>query len=159
MGESEHLLIFALDEQRYALRLTAVERVVPAVEITQLPKAPDIVLGVINMRGRVIPVMDTRRRFRLPERELYLSDQFIVARTALRPVALVVDSTSGVIKYPMEEVVRSEDVVRGMEYVEGILRLNDGMVLIHNLDRFLSIEEENQLGKVLKRVEKKGKSE
>ena len=60
----DQIVVFALDEPRYALPLSAVERVVRAVEITPLPKAPEIVLGVINMQGQVVPAVDIRKRFR-----------------------------------------------------------------------------------------------
>ena len=73
-------VVFTLDERFYAIRLSAVSRVVRAVEITPLPKAPPIVIGVINLGGRIIPVVNIRRRFRLPERELELTDQLIVAQ-------------------------------------------------------------------------------
>ena len=55
---------FVLNDQRYALRLAVVERVVQVVEFTPLPKAPEIVLGIINFEGRVVPVVDVRKRFR-----------------------------------------------------------------------------------------------
>ena len=79
MEQSNQYVVFTLDEQRYALHLAAVERIIPVVEITPLPKAPDLVLGIINVGGQIIPVIDTRKRFRLPERELNLSDVLITA--------------------------------------------------------------------------------
>src|SRR3712207_6774571 len=96
MNNSRRYVVFTLDEHGYALPLSFVERIVRAVEVTPLPKAPEIVLGVINVQGRVIPVVNIRKRFRLPEREIELSDQFIIARTAKRTIALVVDAVGGV---------------------------------------------------------------
>jgi chemotaxis signal transduction protein len=66
MNKSIPLVVFTLDEQRYALHLDAVKRIVRAVEVTPLPKAPQIVLGVVNVQGKVIPVMNLRSRFSLP---------------------------------------------------------------------------------------------
>jgi purine-binding chemotaxis protein CheW len=57
------LVVFAFDEQRYALHLSAVERIVRMVEITPLPKAPEIVLGVVNVQGRIVPIVNIRKRF------------------------------------------------------------------------------------------------
>ena len=139
------LVLFRLDEQRYALYLPAVERVVRAVEVTPLPKAPEIVLGVINAHGQVIPVVDVRKRFCLPEREMELDDHIMIARTPKRLLALPVDSVEGVVAYPEEQVVVSEKIVPGMEYVEGVLKLPDGLILIHNLEKFLSLKEEKVL--------------
>jgi len=77
--ETLQLIVFTLDAQRYALHLSAVERAIRMVEITPLPKAPEIVIGVVNIHGAVIPVLNIRKRFRLPEREPDLGDQLIVA--------------------------------------------------------------------------------
>ena len=157
MNKSNQLVVFFLDDQRYALHLPAVERVVSAVEITPLPKAPDIVLGVINMQGKVIPVINIRRRFSLPERKIYLSDQFIIANTSRQTVALMVDTVSGVIEPAGEKVIKSEKIIPGLEYVDGVIKLEDGLILIHDLDRFLSLEEEKTLDDALKKEVPRGK--
>ena len=149
MNISSHFVIFQLNEQQYALHLGAVERVVPVVDITPLPKAPESVIGVVNVRGRIIPVFNIRRRFRLPERELDLSDQLIIAHTARRTVALVADSVTGVLELREGDVLTTETILIGLEYVEGVAKLADGMLLIHNLDRFLSLEEEKALDEAL----------
>ena len=85
--ENVRLVVFLLDDRCFGLHLDAVDRVLPAVDITPLPKAPEIVLGLINVKGKVTPVLDVRRRFRLEEREVGLQDHFIVARTSRRTVA------------------------------------------------------------------------
>jgi purine-binding chemotaxis protein CheW len=126
-----------------------VERVVRVVEVTPLPQAPDIVLGVVNVQGRVIPVVNPRRRFRLPERDIALSDQLVIAHTTRRPVALVVDAVTGVLEYSGREAVGARDIVPGMEYVEGVVKLADGLVLIHDLDRFLSLDEVTALDRAI----------
>lgn len=149
MKYPDSLLVLALGEGRYALPLRAVDRVVRMAAITPLPKAPDAVLGVINLQGRVIPVINMRRRFRLPEREIALTDQLVVAHTARRPVALVADAVLDVIACPPQSLVAAEDVVPGIEYVEGVVKLEDGLILIHDLDRFLSLEEEDILDRAL----------
>ena len=144
------LVAFALDESRYALHLFRVKRIVRVVAITPLPKAPEIVHGVINVQGQVIPVFNTRKRFRLPEREIDLSDQMIIATTSSRTVALVVDAVSGVVDHSEGEVIEPEDILPRMEYVEGVVKLEDGLVLIHDLDKFLSLDEEKELTDALK---------
>ena len=145
----DQLVVFTLDDRRYALPLSAVERVVRMVDLTPLPRAPDIVLGVVNVQGRVIPVLDLRRRFRLPERDIALADQLVIARTARRPVALVADAATGVLEYSAREAVGARDIVPGVEYVEGVVKLADGLVLIHDLDRFLSLDEETALDQAI----------
>lgn len=149
MNDSNIFLAFILDGGRYALPLPAVDRVVRMVAITPLPKAPDIVLGVVNIQGRVIPVVNMRRRFCLPEREIALTDQLVVAHTARRPVALVANAVLDVIACPAQSLIAVEDVLPDVEYVEGVVKLVDGLILIHDLDKFLSLEEENFLAHAL----------
>ena len=152
MDKLNQLVVFALGEQRYALHLSDVERIVQVVEITPLPKAPEIVLGVVNVHGQVIPVLNIRNRFRLPERDMNLSDQLIIARTAKRTVALVADSVRGIAELAAKEVIAAENVIPGMKYVEGVAKLEDGIVFIHNLDKFLCLEEENKLNDALQKT-------
>lgn len=145
MKDPDSLIVFTMDDRRYALPLRAVDRVVRMVAVTPLPKAPDIVLGVVNIQGRVIPVINMRRRFRLPEREIALTDQLVVAHTVRRPVALVADAVLDVIACPVQSLIAAEEVLPNIEYVEGVVKLADGLILIHDLDRFLSLEEEDFL--------------
>lgn len=144
-----HLLVFTLDEPRYALPLAAVERIVRAVEITPLPKAPRIVLGVINVEGGVIPVVDVRRRFGLPERELRLEDRFIIARAGRRLVALVADEVAGVRACAPRALVSAAQSLPFAAYLQGVAKLEDGLALISDLEAFLSLEEEQLLDTAL----------
>ncbi len=149
---SNQLVVFTLDPQAYALPLARVQRVVRIVEVTPLPKAPEIVLGVIDLQGNIIPVMSMRKRFGLSEPEASLSDLLIVADTGTRSIALVVNSVTGVVERTAEEITQIEKIVPGMQYVEGITTLKDGLLFIHDLDRFLSKREEQQLDGLLARA-------
>lgn len=139
------LFVFLLDDWRCALQLSVVQRVIPRVEITPIPKAPEIVLGLIVLQGAIVPVVDMRRRFRLPEREAKLSDRLIVAQTARRTLAFAVDEIHGIQPCSQEEILNPSQIVPGMEYIEGVIKTQEGILIIHDLDRFLSWEEENSL--------------
>ncbi len=139
------LLIFTLAEGRYALDLDKVDNITWSVEITSLPQSPDIVIGIINVQGKIIPAINIRRRFHLPERDAELSDQLILAHTSQRTVALVVDTVLDVIETPEDRIVKADSVLPGTDYIEGVVKLKDGIVLIHDLDKFLSLEEERTL--------------
>ena len=153
MEQAYQLLVFRLDGRRFSLRLSVVERVERAVEITPLPQMPENVLGIVNLRGQVVPVFNLRRRFHLRERELDPRDRLIFARTARRPVALVVDAVSEVLPTRGREVVASGEILPGLDCVEGVAKLADGLVLIHDLDRFLSVQEETALDEAMQQHE------
>jgi purine-binding chemotaxis protein CheW len=146
---ASQFVVFVLDAQRYALRLSAVDRVVRVVHITPLSKAPAIVLGVVNVQGRVIPVISLRRRLRLPDREIALTDQLIVAHTARRPVALVADAVTDVLECSEQVLTVATSILPGVEHLAGVVTLDDGLILVHDLDTFLSLEDEQSLERAL----------
>ena len=146
------LVLFALDEQRYALALASVQRAVRVVDVTPLPKAPPSVLGIVNVSGDVVPVYNLRRRFHLPEREIELADQLMIATTSRQTVALLVDSVSSVFEVAEDEIALANKIHSEMEYVHGVVKLPDGLVLIHDLEQFLSDEEERILDEALQSV-------
>lgn len=145
----DRLVVFSLNDQRYGLPLATVDRVVRMVCITPLPKAPDIILGIVNMQGRVIPVINMRRRFCLLEREIILTDQLVIAHTALRPVALVVDAVLDVFIPSAEVIIEAQSILFDAEYIKGVVKLNDGLILIQDLDKLLSLEEEISLSRAM----------
>lgn len=143
------LVVFSMDDLQYALPLAAVERIERSVAISPLPKAPEIVLGVINVRGRVFPIVDLRKRFRLPARPVDIRDHLILACTPRRPVALLVDQVGGVVSFTEAQLVPAQEILSGLGYVEGIVKTTNGIILIHDLDQFLSLEEERRLDNAL----------
>jgi purine-binding chemotaxis protein CheW len=144
------LVVFDLAGQRYALRLTVVERVLPMVAVSPLPKAPAIAFGVINIHGAVVPVVDIRRRLGFPARDYDLTTHLLVARTSRRRLAVPVDQVLGVSEITAEAVTPPDAVLPGMAHVAGIVTLPDGLLFIHDLDTFLSLDEEEQLTQAMK---------
>lgn len=139
------LLQFTLDGFHYAVELPRVERVARMVEYAPLPEAPDIVLGVIRWQGRVVPLLNLRKRFRLEDRPPSWTDHLIIARTKVRPVSLAVDAVIGVLDCRIEEMNSPEKIVPGTKYVSGMLETGGNLVLIHDLDQFLALDEQARL--------------
>ncbi len=150
MNALRTLVVFSIDGQRFALRLAVVDRIERMVEITPLPKAPENVLGVVNRQGQIVPVFNLRRRLRLPERAVDPLDQLVFARTQHRSAALAVDAVEGVMEATERDLVASDAVLPGLEMLEGVAKLSDGLALIHDLDRFLSLKEEAALAEAMR---------
>ena len=85
-----------------------------------------------------------------------LSDRLIIAITSRRTVALLADAVMGVVELGAQQVVATEEVLPGVEYVEGVLKLPDGLVLIHDLDSFLSLDEESTLNAAMAELQGDG---
>ena len=152
MKAADQYLVFVLDERHIALPLTAVDRVLRAVEMTPLPEAPDVALGVINVQGRIVPVLSIRRQFGLPDRELQLSDRLIIAHTSRGQVALLVDDVTGVIAPQDAAVTAAEDILTGLSNLDGVVKSPEQLILVHDLDRILSPEEESVLSSAVETV-------
>ena len=147
------LVVFGIEGQRYALPLNDVERVLPMVAVSPLPQAPAVVLGVINLHGQVIPVLDLRRRFGLPICDYGLTARLLVVRTSRRILALAVDEVLGVREVAPETITRPDALLPGIGHVAGIVTLLDGLLFIHDLEVCLSLEEERRLTDALEEVE------
>lgn len=143
------LVSFRLDQQRYAIDLAAAERVLPMAAISPVPEAPPIALGVINLHGQVIPVVDVRARFGLPATGVGLAGQLLVAHSARRRIAFPVDEVLGPMSVAREAVVPADEVLPGIGQVAGMAALTDGTLFIHDLDTFLSLDEDRELSAAL----------
>jgi len=150
MSELTNLIVFRLGAQRYAVPVAVVQRIVRAVAVTPLPKAPIIVLGVIDLEGQVLPVLNIRRRIGLPDQDIRLTDQFLIVQTVQRAVVLVIDEAQGVIERPSAEIVSPARIIPGLEQVQGVIKLQDGLALIYNLEMLLSLDEGRSLDEAMR---------
>jgi purine-binding chemotaxis protein CheW len=151
MAEKKHFILFSLAEQKFALPLVWVDKIVRSVAVRSLPKAPEMILGVINLQGRIVPIVSLRKRFGLEEKPIGVDDHLIVCRTSDRPLALLVDNVADIIEIEESRIIHQESILKGMDYIEGVLKMEDGMILIHDLERVLSGEESARLNQALLR--------
>ena len=140
---------FSVEGMRFALPLAVVERVLRAVEVTPLPGAPGVVSGVLHVHGEVVAVVDLRRRCGLPGREMELDDHILIARTSKRRLAIPVDGVSGVVSWRSTDFVAAATLAPGLGHLQGVARLGDGLVLVQDLEAFLSLQEEGGLDEAL----------
>jgi purine-binding chemotaxis protein CheW len=112
-----------------------------AVSIAPLPRSPAIVEGVINVRGTLVPVLDIRKRFGLPASEVAPSNHLILAEAGGRKVALRVDRAHELVTVDSRDIVPADASIAGEGVVSGMARLPDGVLVIHDLERFLSLDE------------------
>jgi len=139
-ASSSSLAIFALDGVRFALGAEVIERVVRAVEVSPLADAPPGVLGVINLHGRIIPVLDIRPRFGLPSREICLSDHFVIACAGEREVAILVDAALDVVSAGSATEAVAVDALTGLNGIERVVVQAGEIVPVHDLSRFMPAE-------------------
>jgi purine-binding chemotaxis protein CheW len=143
------LVVVALDGRAFALPLAAVERVVRMVDVTPLPGAPEVVEGVIDVAGDVVAAVSIRRRLGLARGAARTADSLVLARTPRRRLAVIVDSVTGVAECPQADMVSATAIAPGAKHIEGILKSGAGLILIHDLEKFLSPEEEHSLERAM----------
>ncbi len=135
VGPQLEFLIVEVGGHRYGLAVADVREIVRAVPPVPLPGTPEVVEGVINLRGRVVPVLDLRRRFRLPARPPEYTDHLVIARAADRLVALRVDRALDLVRVAAADVEGVGGIAPGAARVA---KLPGDLVLIQNLRAVLS---------------------
>ncbi len=135
-------LAFHLSDEEYALDITQINEIIKVREFTDIPRAPDFVLGIISLRGVVVPVFDLRLRLNLGEPELMPSSRIIVCSLHDTTVGLLVDSINQVINLVDEDIEPPPGVLSGLEreMVTGIGRYQKRMIILLNLTRVLDLQ-------------------
>lgn len=145
MGSVQQLVVFTMEHQRFAVPLETVLRVLSAVEVTPLPGAPESCVGLFDLRGTLVPVIDRRGR---GAASIRVSDQFVVVRSGERLLALVVDDVQGVVATePLPLPVPPG--TKGEGAYAGATRLDDQLVLIHDIEAFLAPHEAEAMDRAL----------
>ncbi|MEI7450028.1 MAG: chemotaxis protein CheW [Desulfomonile sp.] len=136
-SQTNQFVVFHLDERQFGLKLSVVQRVIRAVEVTPVPNALELVLGLINMQGQLIYVVDTRKLLDLPEREIDLTDQFIIANSSGLTVALVVDRVAGVRVLNDYQMNGTEEFSHTLDHIYAVAKIDGEVVLILNVNHLL----------------------
>lgn len=149
-AELMQLVTFSIGEEEFGVDILKVQEIIRTMEITKVPRAPAFVEGVINLRGKVIPIIDLRKRFGLESREHDKHTRIIVIEINNMIVGFVVDSVSEVLRIPSNTVEPPPPVVAGLEseYISGVGKLEDRLLILLDLDRLLSGDEVDVLGSI-----------
>ncbi len=141
------LVTFHVGDEEFGVEILAVREINRMMEITRVPHAPPFVEGVINLRGQVIPVVDLRRRFGMPPREHDRNTRIVVVELSDKVVGFVVDAVSEVLRVPASLVEPPPPIVGGIEreYLEGVVKLEDRLLILLNLQRLLGEDEAREL--------------
>jgi len=145
-GEMQ-IVVCELADEHYGLDIAKVFEIIRHQPITPVPRSPSFVKGVINLRGRIIPVVDLRERFGMHQAAPTKETRIVVAESAATRVGLIVDSVSEVLMLPWESVEATPDVAAGADadYLRGIAKLGDRLVLLLELGGLFDIEDQRAL--------------
>ena len=148
------LVGFELGDEKFGVEILCVKEIIRVVSITRVPRAPEFVEGIINLRGDVIPVIDLRHRLGFAHQEFGKATRLIVVELDEQQVGFVVDSVSQVLRVPSDNIEPPPDMVAGVdsEYIQGIARADkeneEKLLMVLDLKRILSRVEQAEVRKV-----------
>jgi len=134
---------FRLDFEIYGINVMSVQEVLRVTEVAPVPGAPNYVIGIINLRGNVVTVIDTRMRFGLPTKEMDDSTRIVIIEAENQTVGIVVDSVSEVVDVYANEIETAPNVGNDetARYIEGVVSRNDELLILVDLNKLLSEDE------------------
>jgi purine-binding chemotaxis protein CheW len=138
----KQMVLFELGSETYGLDIATVHEIIRMQPITKVPKAPIYVEGVINLRGKVIPVIDIGKRFGFEKSERAKNNRIVVVYIQDTTLGIIVDSVTEVIRIPNDAVEAVSDIVStgNSDYLQGIAKLGDKMVILLALEKLLSTD-------------------
>ncbi len=148
--ETREVLVFVLGKEEYGVDILKVQEIRGYDKVTPIPSAPDYLKGVMNLRGFIVPIIDMRIKFRLPDVRYDSFTVVVILRIAGRVIGLVVDGVSDVVRFTESEVKPAPQlgsVVDG-SFIAGLAAQDDRMVLLLDIERLLSSGELNLLRQV-----------
>lgn len=142
-GDDTQWVTFYLAEEKYGVPVAQVREVLRYSEITPVPGAPDYVLGIINLRGNVVTVLDTRKRFALPPNEIADSTRVVIIEVEEQVVGILVDSVSEVVRLKTGEIETAPNVGNdeSSKYIQGVASRDGNLLILVDLHKLLSDEE------------------
>ena len=148
--ELMQLVTFNSDQEEFGVDILKVQEIIRMMEITKVPKSPEFVEGVINLRGKVIPIIDLRKRFGVESRAHDKDTRIIVIDINSMTVGFVVDAVSEVLRISSDTVEPPPPVVANIEsdYIKGVGKLQDRLLILLDLDRLLSGDEKTVLSRI-----------
>jgi len=141
------LVVFMLAKEHYGVRIAAVESIIKLQPITAVPCSPAFVEGVTNLRGRVLPVIDLRKRFDLPAEESTKDTRIVVVEMSGTLVGMIVDAVSEVLRVPAESVEPPSPIMTTVDsaFITGIAKVGERLIILLDLEKVLSPEEKADL--------------
>ena len=156
------LVVFAIGSEEFGVEIGQVREIVRLVPITYLPKAPEFIEGVVNLRGQVLPVIDLAKRLGIPSHPRTESTRIVVIEVENNTVGMIVDSVSEVLRLPYEdvdEVPMLVDTEIPEHYIRGVGKLKDRLLVLLDLDKILTPEEVQHVERQVKSVSNQDKKE
>lgn len=154
MAEETQLVVFKLKTGElvceYGVPITKVQEIIPMANPTKLPQVPDFVEGIINLRGKIIPIIDLKKRFGMNASEVSSESRSVVVDVDGQTVGIIVDEVSEVLRLPQDSIEPPPSVIGGItaDYLIGVGKIEDRLLILLDMDKVFSDAEKEKLFKV-----------
>ncbi len=141
--DSMQLVSFNLGDETYGIEITKIREIILMGQITQVPETPHYIKGLINLRSTVIPVIDLRARFGLPEEQLTDESRIMVLNVGTRTIGIIVDAVSEVLRVTGDQISEAPPTIAslGNEYMTGLVRLEEQLLILLDVDQLFGKEQ------------------
>lgn len=148
IDQCEQLVVFELDREFYGVDIGAVNTIIRMQDVTQIPRTPDFVEGVINLRGSIIPVIDLRKRFGMPIGEITKASRIVVVEASGQLIGMIVDAVVETLRLPMDAIEPPSPVVTSTvcDYIRGVGKQENRLVILLDIEKVLTAKEMETLG-------------
>jgi len=138
---------FIVGGEEFGVNILTVQEIIRPVDITRVPHAPDFVEGVINLRGRILPVIDLRTRFGFPERDRGEDTRIIVVEIGAQTIGFMTDAVQEVLRVDVTAIEPAPELAVGIDagYLRGVAKLDERLLILLDLENLLSTEEAEAL--------------
>ncbi len=150
-GEALQIVSFKIGSEEFGVNILQVQEINRPIQITHVPNAPNFIEGVINLRGKIVPVVNLRKKFGLGEKEIDKNTRVIVVELNNKIVGFIVDSVSEVLRISKKVVEPPPELISSgidSEYIIGIAKLEERILILLDLEKVLSLEEKKSLKEV-----------
>ncbi|GAW92897.1 chemotaxis protein CheW [Calderihabitans maritimus] len=143
----EQLVVFKLGEETYGIEISVVHEIIRMQDITEVPRTPEFVEGVINLRGRIVPVIDLRKRFGLPVGERTSAWRIMVIQMGDITVGMIVDAVLEVLRLPAGSIELPPAMITGIDtaYLRGVGKWQDRLIILLDVEKILRENEKKEL--------------
>jgi purine-binding chemotaxis protein CheW len=149
-AEILQLVTFNIDDEEFGVDIMNIQGINRMIEVTQVPNSPDYIDGIINLRGKVIPIVNLRKRLDMQEKEHDRNTRFIVVEVQQKVIGFIVDSVNEVLRISTNIIEPPPSIVAGVnsDYITSVGKLEDRLLILLDLEKVLTSHEHEEIEKL-----------
>jgi purine-binding chemotaxis protein CheW len=150
-NELLQLVTFKIGNEEFGINILLVQEIIKMLQITKIPNTPEYVEGIINLRGKIIPVVDLRSRLGMNKKDMNKDSRVIVVEVDNKTIGFIVDSVNEVIRIPANITEPPPELITGVdsEYIKSVGKLEDRLLILIDIEKILKSEEKTALEKII----------